>query len=47
MTPSTASVNATFFYITDVRSTDRTRTADFSASEATSSGQLKWRYVKP
>lgn len=37
MTPSLGSVNATFFFITDIRSTDRTRSNDFSASQPSSS----------
>lgn len=45
MTPSLGSVNATFFFITDVRSTDRTRTADYVASETSSSGERPFKYV--
>jgi hypothetical protein len=45
MTPSLGSVNATFFFITDVRSTDRTRTADYVASEISSSAERPFKYV--
>ena len=45
MTPSLGSVNATFFFITDVRSTDRTLPIDYVASVATSSAPQPWRYV--
>jgi hypothetical protein len=45
MTPCHGSVNATFFFITDVRSTDRTRTAAFHASDTSSSAELGWIWV--
>ena len=45
MTPSLGSVNATFFFITDVRSTDRTATNDYTASVPSSSAEQPWRYV--
>ncbi len=44
MTPSLGTVNATFFYITDVRSTDRSCEAQKSG-DTSSSHQQPWRYA--
>jgi hypothetical protein len=38
--------SATFFFITDTRSTDRTESKDQISYVPTSSQQLPWRYVK-
>ena len=44
MTPSLGSVNATFFYITDIRSTDRSCNAQPS-HDTSCSLELKYRYA--
>ena len=44
MTPSLGSVNATFFFITDLRSTDRSCEAQPSG-DTTSSSPQPWRYA--
>ena len=43
MTPSTATVSATFFFITDTRSTDRIEAQPTQAT--TSSNDQRWKYA--
>jgi hypothetical protein len=44
MGPSLGTVNATFFFITDVRSTDRSCETQ-NSGETSSSHQQPWRYA--